>query len=141
MTSTGAQLDPTMPPTPGAFYTASPCRLLDTRNPVGLSGGPALAALSTRSFPITGACGVPSSAKAVAVNLTAVQPAAGGHLTLYGGDLPAAPASSNLNFFPGRTSANSAVVSLAADGTGTVSLQNGSAGSVHVVLDVTGYFE
>jgi N-acetylneuraminic acid mutarotase len=140
-TNTGAQLAPTMPPVPSAFYTTPPCRVIDTRNPTGLSGGPAVGALSTRSFPITGACGVPSSAKAIAVNLTAVQPVAGGHLTLYRGDLPAAPPSSSLNFSPGRTRANSAVISLAGDGTGTVTLQNASAGSVHVVLDVTGYFE
>src|SRR5207247_2656017 len=34
--------DPTIFPSPTDFYTVAPCRLADTRNPVGPSGGPAL---------------------------------------------------------------------------------------------------
>lgn len=87
-----------------------------------------------------GACGVPSTATAVAVNLTVVQPAAPGHLVLYAGDAASPPLTSNISFSPGVTRATNAVVPLALDG-GTVSVKNASAGSVHLVLDVNGYFQ
>jgi hypothetical protein len=127
---------------PQAFYTLSPCRVADTRNAAGPSGGPALGANATRSFPVTGgACGIPSTAVAVSVNLTAVGAAAAGYLTLFPGDRASAPLASNINFTPGVTRANNAVVPLATDGTGTIKVKNGSVGDVHFVLDVSGYFE
>jgi hypothetical protein len=49
--------------------------------------------------------------------------------------------SSSINFATGQTRANNAVVMLATDGTGRVAASNGSAGTVHAILDVTGYFE
>jgi Kelch motif len=68
------------PPPPSAnFYTVTPCRLVDTRNPASPTGGPALLAGAVRSFPVTGgACGLPPTAIAVSVNLTVTQPAAQG---------------------------------------------------------------
>ena len=106
------------------------------------TGGPALAADSTRSFPITGGvCGIPSTANAVSVNLTAVQAAAAGHLTLYPGNAVSSPLVSTINFSPGVTRANNAIVLLATDGIGTIKVKNGSAGAVHFVLDVNGYFQ
>jgi N-acetylneuraminic acid mutarotase len=131
-----------VPSVPSAFYTLSPCRVADTRNAAGPSGGPALAAYSIRIFPVTGAvCGIPSTASAVSVNLTAVEAAAAGHLILYPGDAVSPPLVSNINFSPGLTRANNAVVPLATDGTGTIKVKNGSAGAVHFVLDVSGYFQ
>ena len=47
---------------------------------------------------------------------------------------------SNINFTPGVTRANNAIVLLATNG-GTINVKNGSAGSVHFVLDVNGYFQ
>jgi hypothetical protein len=129
-------------PPASAFYTVAPCRVVDTRGAVGPTGGPALAAHSTRSFPVSsGACGIPSTAVAVAVNLVAVQATAGGHLTLFAGDALAPPLASSINFAPGQTRANNAVVPLATDGTGTIKVTNGSAEAVHFVLDVSGYFQ
>jgi N-acetylneuraminic acid mutarotase len=127
-------------PSPADFYTVTPCRLVDTRSAPGASGGPALVAGAVRSFPVTGVCGVPSTAVAVSVNLTVTQPAAPGHLVLYPGDAAGPPPVSNINFAPGMTRANNAVVLLAANG-GTISVKNGSAGAVHFVLDVNGYFQ
>jgi ELWxxDGT repeat protein len=124
-----------------SFYTVTPCRLADTRNPPGPSGGPALGAQAIRTFPVTGgACGVPSTAVAVSVNLAAVEAAAAGYLTLFGSGAPGPPLVSTVNFSSGQTRANNAVVPLATDGTGTVRVKNGSAGAVHFVLDVNGYF-
>jgi hypothetical protein len=134
--------DPAFPLPPTDFYTVTPCRLADTREPVGPTGGPALGGGSTRSFPVTGgACGIPSTAVAVSVNLTAVGAAAVGSLTLYPGDAPGPPLVSSINFTAGVTRANNAAVPLATDGTGTIGVQNGSAGTVHLVLDVNGYFQ
>jgi uncharacterized repeat protein (TIGR01451 family) len=125
---------------PTEYYTVTPCRLVDTRNAPGPSGGPALAANSTRSFPVTGGnCGIPSTATAVSVNLTAVGAAARGYLTLYRSDMDTTPLMSNINFSPGQTRANNAVVPLAPDD--TIKVKNGSAGAVHFVLDVNGYFQ
>jgi hypothetical protein len=47
---------------------------------------------------------------------------------------------SNVNFSAAQTRGNNAIVFLATDGTGTIKVKNGSAGAVHVVLDVNGYF-
>jgi N-acetylneuraminic acid mutarotase len=124
------------------FSTVTPCRAVDTRNAAGPAGGPILSGGWTRGFPVTGApCGIPSTAVAVSVNLTAVGAGAAGHLTLFPGDWVSPPPVSNLNFRAGLTRAGNAVVPLATDGTGTIQVKNGSAASVHFVLDVNGYFE
>jgi hypothetical protein len=143
VTDTGGVLEDLGPPVaPTDFHTVTPCRLADTRDPAGPTGGPALGAGSTRSFPVTGGtCGIPSTALAVSVNLTAVQAAAVGYLTLFPGDATGPPLASSLNFTAGQTRANNAIVSLAADGSGTIKVKNGSAGTVHFVLDVNGYFQ
>jgi hypothetical protein len=129
---------PTAPPGT-SLHTLAPCRIVDTRLAPGPNGGPALGAGAMRNFVIAGQCGVPATAKSVAVNLTATQPGSAGHLTAFpaGG---AAPNASSLNFSAGQTRANNAVLSLGAGGAVSVNsvLPNGS---VHFILDVTGYFE
>jgi N-acetylneuraminic acid mutarotase len=128
------------PPPPADFYTVTPCRLADTRNAAGPSGGPALVAGAVRSFPVTGVCGIPSGATAVSLNVTAVESAAQGHLTVYAGDAASPPPTSTINFPPGVTRAGNAVVRLATNG-GAINVKNGSAGAVDLVLDVNGYFQ
>jgi hypothetical protein len=118
------------------FYTMDPCRLVDTRT----TDGPALTAQSNRVFNLTGKCGLPSAAKAISVNLTAVGPAGAGFLSLYPGN-GIASTTSSLNFSAGQTRGNNAVVLLATDGTGRLGVRNGSAGTVHFVLDINGYFQ
>jgi hypothetical protein len=139
---------PTVPADSGAtsFYTLPPCRLLDTRLapsqlPPGPYGGPALPPVSERVLVIAGRCGIPSAAKAVALNVTAASPPAAGNVSLFPGDV-AAPLVSTINFTAGLTRANNAVVRLASSGSGTLALRNNTAGqSVHVVVDVSGYFQ
>jgi hypothetical protein len=127
---------------PADFYTVTPCRVVDTRNPAGPSGGPILGAISTRTFLVTGGtCSIPSTAVAVSVNLTAVGAAAAGNLVLYPGYSISPPLASNLNFSAGQTRANNAVVLLALNGAGTLEVKNRSAGAVHFALDVNGYFQ
>jgi hypothetical protein len=125
-----------LPPSPADYYTLTPCRLVDTRT----AQAPVLAASERRVFAITGSsCGVPATAKAVAVNVTVVGASAPGHVRLAPGN--GLTDSSAINFLPGLTRANNGVVLLATDGTGGVSATNRSTGPVHLVLDVSGYFE
>jgi hypothetical protein len=128
--------------TPGTdFYTLPPCRVLDTRNAPGSYGGPALAAGAPRSFALAGRCGIPAGVRAVSINLTITGPGNAGHLEAYPGGA-AVPPTSVINFSAGQTRANNAVLSVAADGAGTVtflaSLTGG--GAVHLIVDVNGYF-
>ena len=135
---------PTLTPTPPgvvgtSFHTLPPCRIADTRDAPGPQGGPALSAGSTRTFPVTGICDVPPTAKSVTVNVTAVFPTGEGHLTLYpaGASLPLA---STINFRSGIVRANNAVLPLGVSGQIAVFCGMAS-GSTDFVLDVTGYFE
>jgi hypothetical protein len=124
------------------FYTVLPCRVVDTREAPGPSGGPALGPNATRTFPVTGGpCGIPPGAKAVSANVIAVRPVAAGHLAVCPGDAASAPLVSTINFSPGQNRANNAVLRLAVDGTGTIKVKNASAGTVDFVLDVNGYFQ
>jgi len=128
------------PPVPTSFRTLEPCRAVDTRDASGPTAGAPLPPASTRVWTMAGRCGVPSSARAVSVNLTAVTPGAPGFVTIYPGNgLPGT--TSTINFVPGNTIANNAVGPLATDGTGTLGLVNGSAGTLHLIVDVNGYFE
>ena len=127
----------TAPPSAGlGFYTVSPCRLVDTRG----AQGPAIAAGASRTFTFAGACGLPSGAKSVSLNVTVVAGSTGGNVVVYPGDL-AAPGTSTLNFVAGQTRANNAVMGLATNGAGTVGVKNRAAAAVHLVVDVTGYFQ
>jgi hypothetical protein len=128
-------------PSPASFYTLTPCRLVDTRNAAGPSGGPALYPGATRAFPVTvGACGVLPTATAVSTNVTVVGATMNGNLILYRGDLTNAPPTSSINFSAGVTRANNAIVLLAANA-GSFNVENRSAGAVDLVLDVNGYFQ
>jgi hypothetical protein len=128
------------PPPPGAtFYTISPCRVVDTRNPAGPFGAPPLSASTERAFVLAGHCGVPPSARSVAVNVTVTEPAAAGLLTLHPGG-STLPLASTINYRAGQTRANNAVVLLGVAGDVQVFCGQLS-GSVQLILDVTGYFQ
>ncbi len=121
---------------PAAFFTVTPCRVADTRDPVGPYGGPALSPGVERVFVVAGRCQVPSTAKAVSFNVTVTQPGAPGHVILYPGG-STAPSVSAINFRAGQTRANNAIVRLGTGGTLAVQ----SAAPTHFILDVNGYFE
>jgi uncharacterized repeat protein (TIGR01451 family) len=124
------------------FFTVPPCRLADTRRPTGPSGGPALAANTSRSFPVTGICGIPSTTTAVAINVAVVDETANGDLRVYPAGGPA-PGSSTINFTSGKVRTNNAVVTLGLGGEIGVQcdMPPGSTGQTHLVIDVTGYFQ
>lgn len=131
---------PPPPPPSGRYYTVLPCRLVDSRRPDGTFGGPALAPSAARTFPIAGSCGVPATAKAVALCISITEPAAPGNLALYAADLASPPLASAVNFSAGQTRTNEAIVTLSASG-GALSVFNRSAGAIHAILDVEGYFD
>jgi hypothetical protein len=120
------------------LYTVNPCRLADTRDPPATP----LAANGSRSFSVTGTCNVPADARAVALNVTAVNPTDLGNLRVYAAG-SAAPLASSINFVQNRTRGNSAIIPVGADGRITVQcdMPPGSPGATHLILDVSGYFK
>jgi hypothetical protein len=120
------------------FFLLAPCRRLDTRQ---AGQGPALSSGVARTVLLHGSCGIPDTARAVAINVTVTQPSASGYLTAFSGDFLIPPVVSTVNFGMGRTRTNNAIVSLAAEGTLALQPLVGGGGTVHVVVDVIGYFE
>ncbi|MDQ5870891.1 MAG: hypothetical protein M3547_01610 [Acidobacteriota bacterium] len=88
---------------------------------------------------MAGVCGVSASAKAVAVNLTVVNPTSEGHLTLYAAG-SALPLASTINFRTSIVRANNAILPLGTAGQISVACGMPS-GTTDFVLDVTGWFE
>lgn len=124
-----------------------PCRIVDTR----VAGGK-LAAHATRSFTVGGTtgfsgqggaasgCGIPTSATAVAISIIAVAPASGGFLTAWPAG-SARPNASVLNFGKGVTTNTGLTVQTRPDVNPALSVFNGSAAALNVVIDVYGYYE
>jgi hypothetical protein len=128
------------PPAPAGtrFHPLSPCRLVDTRNPNGPNGGPALLANTNRLFRLAG-CGVPSTAVAVAANIAVTQGSSAGSLTVYPvGD--ALPITSSINYAAGQTRADNAVVAAGVN-TSVFVRCNQASGTVQLILDIGGYWQ
>lgn len=123
---------------PGNFYTVTPCRVFDSRATLQ---GPLVSGAAARIISVTNACELPPNARAVVANITAVTPTGTGHATVFPGNYPQPP-TSNINFNTGVTRANHAILQLATDGSGTLALTAAVAngGSVHLLVDVSGYF-
>jgi hypothetical protein len=122
-----------------AYFTLAPCRVADTRSPIGPYGGPALAANADRTFVIANQCGIPLGARAVAFNFTVTQPTALGDLRVVPGGV-GLPLVSVMNWRPGQTRANNAIVSLGPAGDIVAHVDQAS-GTVHFIIDVNGYFQ
>jgi PQQ-like domain len=122
------------------FFTLTPCRVVDTRRSAGPFGGPALQGNGVRRmFALAGQCGVPADAKAVAANVTVVQPAAGGDFRV--GPSGVADTTSTINFHAGDVKANNALISLTGDPLGAVWVESDTAGTANLLIDVSGYFK
>jgi hypothetical protein len=123
---------------PYQYYPLPPCRVVDTRDPLGTNGGPALGMVA-RDFAIRGHCGVPFTAKAISANLTITNATTGSFLTVWpsGG---AKPLAASLNFDPNSGAlGNGIVIGLSAN-TNDLSVYNAN-GMVDVIIDVSGYFQ
>ncbi|MBV9169248.1 MAG: PPC domain-containing protein [Chloroflexi bacterium] len=115
---------------------ASPQRLVDTRT----TGGP-VAAGQSRCFNVAGVVGVPSTASAVVLNMTAVGYQRQGWLTAYPGGQPV-PATSTLNFDTTEYAmANGVIVAIGSGGQVCVNVGsvNGVAGQSQIIIDLAGY--
>jgi RHS repeat-associated protein len=124
-----------------SFQALNPARILDTRAGVntGSCVGPCQSIPSggALSVHVAGQGGVPDAgATAVAVNVTVLNGPNYGFLTLWPIDA-ARPNAAQLNYAPGQTVANSAIVKMAADGTISV---YALAGPVDILIDVHGYY-
>jgi uncharacterized protein (DUF1501 family) len=114
-----------------AASASSPQRLMDTRDTKTKVG-----ADSTYQLKVTGVAGVPDDAKAVVLNVTAVDPTETGFLTVYPTGKPL-PNASNLNFTPGRTVPNQ-VIATVGDG-GKIAIYN-KRGTTHIICDLVGWY-
>ena len=123
-------------PTPlGEYHPLPPSRIVDTRNGTGGRLGK-LGPGETMQVQINGRGDVPASGVgAVVLNATATEPTAASYLTLFPSGFQRSPLS-NLNYVPGQTVPN--LVTVAVSG-GKVSVYN-NAGTVHVILDVVGFY-
>jgi hypothetical protein len=118
------------------FYPLAPCRIADTRNATGPLGGPTIAANDARAFPVQSSdCGIPVTAEAYSLNITAVPHQSLGFLTAWptGENQPVV---STLNASTGAVTANAAIVPAGAGGDVSILVSDAS----DVILDVNGYF-
>ncbi|HEY0497631.1 MAG TPA: ricin-type beta-trefoil lectin domain protein [Kutzneria sp.] len=116
----------------GYLPEQQPVRVLDTR---GFNGSPrktALAANETYAIPVRGIAGVPTSAAAVLVNLTASESSLGAALGMFATD----SAGTTLNVNPNEKRSNTSIVPIASDG--TIKLR--TTGVVQTTVDVIGTF-
>jgi len=118
------------------FFPLTPCRIADTRNATGALGGPSLTAGVGRAFPVqSSSCGIPSTAKAYSLNITAVPHASLGYLTTWPTG-QAQPVVSTLNSSTGAVTANAAIVPAGSGGEVSIFVSD----AADVILDVNGYF-
>lgn len=120
-------------------------RILDTRNKIGVPGTAAVPGKEKISFPVAGVGGVPaaSAVTSVAMTLTALVPASpppggpiGGMVVYPAGATQ--PGVAHGSWPIGRAKSSTVVTRIAADG--KVTLVNSSAGAVHFLAEVTGYY-
>lgn len=121
------------------FYSITPCRILDTRPNNALTSG------DIRPIDLTaalGQCGLPTTARALVINVTVVGGTGAGYVSLFPGDIEP-PATSTVLFAANQALSNSAVLPLARNGTVTLGARSLVAGNgtVHLALDAGGYFE
>ena len=124
---------------PYSYYALTPCRVVDTRNPNGVNGGPVLDTATTRSFAIRGNCGVPAGAKAVSLNVTITGATQPSFLTVWPSNV-SKPVVSMINFEATDPALANGIIVGVSTNTQDLSVYN-DFGNVHVIIDVTGYFQ
>ena len=124
------------------FVPVTPCRVVDTRGPVGQFGGPTMAGGSERDFPIPSApnlanCGdtIPETAAAYALNVTVAPHGSLNYLTAWPTGLTQ-PVVSTLNSYDGRVKANAAIVPAGSSASVSVYVTD----TTDVIVDINGYY-
>jgi uncharacterized repeat protein (TIGR01451 family) len=128
------------------FYRkVTPCRIFDTRQPGPQTTGIPLSSSAPHAFRIQGDCGVPVGATAVTANVTVADPTTLGDLRVFPA-ATAAPLASTINWSAGESAiANGAILPLspvatASDKDLAVLVDTTGTGTVHLLIDITGYF-
>ncbi|MCU1655522.1 MAG: hypothetical protein JWO57_178 [Pseudonocardiales bacterium] len=131
----GGAASSTLPAASRYQALASPRRILDTRAGLAPSGNKgALGAATSRTITVSG---LPADATAAAINLTGIGARAPTFLSVFPGGT-AFPGTSNLNLSP--TDPTAAVFAIVTLGTGhRITIRNAQS-SVHVAVDLLGYF-
>jgi hypothetical protein len=122
-------------PSGSGLVAVTPSRLLDTRIGLGAPTGPVVGG-SEIAVPIVGRSGIPATARAVVMTLTAVGATSGSFVTVYPAGV-ARPLTASLNVTSGETIGNLVVAMVGTDGFARF---YNHAGALHLVADVTGYF-
>ncbi len=116
-----------------SLYPTAPCRLLDTRPPLG--NGPFSGTLSPAIDVLGGPCGVPAQAQAYVFNATVVPQGGLNYLTLWP-DGQQQPLVSTLNAFDGAVTSNMAMVPAGTQG----KVDAYANGLTDLILDISSYF-
>ncbi|NNN21863.1 MAG: hypothetical protein HKL80_07685, partial [Acidimicrobiales bacterium] len=122
------------------FVPISPSRIFDSRNNSGFQGqGETLAPGASINVIVANQGGIPpSNAKVVVANITATNTQGPGYLVVYPSGTTK-PDTSTLNWNGvGQSVANSAAITLGSNG--EITITNGGATSVDVIVDVTGWY-
>ena len=119
----------------GKYTALTPARILDTRDGTGGVVGQ-VAPGQTINLLVSPAGGIPTGASAVMLNVAVTQPTAPSHLTIFPSGT-VRPNAANLNFTTGQTTSNLVVAKVGS--AGQISIFNNS-GSVHIIVDVQGYY-
>jgi Pro-kumamolisin, activation domain len=114
-----------------SFYTLTPCRVIDTRNP---AGSPPFSGTIMVNVTTSG-CGSPATAQAYALNATVVPSGPLSYLTLWPANQAAPPVVSTLNADPNTVTSNMAILP-----TTNGAVDAYAAGTTHLILDISGYF-
>lgn len=119
------------------YVPLTPTRIADTRSGLGFPKAPIVAG-TTSHLKVAGANGVPSTAAAAVLNLTAVSPQQRSNVRVFPTTVPTVvPLVSNLNVVAGRDEPNLAIVRLGDQGRVSVYSQSANLG---MVVDIAGYF-
>ena len=140
-----------------SYVPVTPVRVLDTRSDLGLvevTDGVAGTLKVTGSIPTATSSGgvvnavvVPAGATAVVLNVTAVNPTAGGYVSLRPGDATGLPTVSTLNVTAGGTFPNGATITVPTTGAHAGQIQvwyeaeYTTVGSTELLIDIAGYYE
>jgi hypothetical protein len=131
---------------PYQYFAITPCRVFDTRQVGSQTNGTPLVSPGPYKYRIQSNCGIPNGAQAVTMNATVVAPTQAGDLRLFPTNV-GSPLVSTLNYVQNEPAlANGAIVPLAPVSISTdkdleVVFAMVAAGNLHLLVDVTGYFQ
>ena len=121
-----------------SFYGIAPVRLLDSSKNLGITGP--FASRTAQLFTVAPAGAIPSSAKAIAGNLTLLTPTANGW-ALISPEIVATPTTSTVNASSGHSEANGFDVALGSSGHVALEWAGTTGSTANLALDVTGYWK